>query len=391
MTSVKVLTGQLLEQIIDRHLENVRDLLERGADINGYDDHGWTPLILAASIGSMPIVCELLKDTTVDVNCRLRWRPGGITALVIASHRGHAEVVRKLLLCPLVDVNAATGIKGYTSLIYASHCGHDEIVRALMLDDRVDANARDNYGNTPLMLANSHPDRGPVIVRELLLYHRVDVNAKNFWGDTALTLAGSHGQVGVVCELLRHERVDVNAMNNNGNTALLLASSFGPVTAARQCPPLPLSQSRSRLQGRREIARGNMRREDQHAAFLAANLRWREAIVIKLLKDDRVDPNIKDMNGRTGMSWASYIDNIAMVHAFLNHKTADVNATNSHGNTALMWACLRGQSVLVSELMQHARVDMHAKNKAGSTALDIAKRLDMFNIVICLEEHISNH
>ena len=34
---------------------------------------------------------------------------------------------------------------------------------------------------------------------------------------------------------------------------------------------------------------------------------------------------------------------------------------------------------------------MNAKNKAGSTALDIAKRLDMFNIVICLEEHISNH
>ena len=55
------------------------------------------------------------------------------------------------------------------------------------------------------------------------------------------------------------------------------------------------------------------------------------------------------------------------------------------GNTALIWACLRGQADIVSELLAFPMVDVQAKNKAGSTALDIARELQMLEIVRLLE------
>ena len=50
-----------------------------------------------------------------------------------------------------------------------------------------------------------------------------------------------------------------------------------------------------------------------------------------------------------------------------------------------MWACLRSQAAIVSELLAFPILDVHAKINAGSTALDIARELQMLEIVRLLE------
>ena len=61
-----------------------------------------------------------------------------------------------------------------------------ELVQEL-LQKGANLNAKDDYGNTPLMLATVI--RNEKIVRELLSQEGIEVNVKNNDGSTALTLA----------------------------------------------------------------------------------------------------------------------------------------------------------------------------------------------------------
>jgi ankyrin repeat protein len=65
----------------------------------------------------------------------------------------------------------------------------------------------------------------------------------------------------------------------------------------------------------------------------------------------------------------------------------DVKAAGALGYTPLMWTCLRGQADIVSKLLTFPTIDVHAKNTAGSTALDIAYKLELFEIAKCLEDY----
>ncbi len=63
------------------------------------------------------------------------------TALFIASHSGHFEIVRLLLAHQDVDVKRATASRfgeARTAKFIASHCGRLEVVRLLLAHQDVD-------------------------------------------------------------------------------------------------------------------------------------------------------------------------------------------------------------------------------------------------------------
>lgn len=75
----------------------VRRLLQLGADPNARSaitEH--TPLAMAANYGHVAVVEDLLRSEGVDVTGRCGARSCGDTALHVAVHRGHANVVRLL-------------------------------------------------------------------------------------------------------------------------------------------------------------------------------------------------------------------------------------------------------------------------------------------------------
>lgn len=132
----------------------VRELLEKGADVNTRDpESGWTPLMSTAFSGNIDIV-ELLikKGAHVNAQDKFSWTP-----LMIASRSGHADIAR-VLLDAGADVNAKTNT-GYTSLMAASKQGYADIVK-LLLAKGADVHARDQFGWRSITLAerNGHED-----------------------------------------------------------------------------------------------------------------------------------------------------------------------------------------------------------------------------------------
>ena len=107
----------LIQNASEGNLDEVRRLLYAGANVNAQLDEGITALIIASSKGHVDVVRLLLQQSGVEVNARAE---NGATALVVASLAGYDDVVRELLRHSEVDVNIFTFEDGVTALHHAS-------------------------------------------------------------------------------------------------------------------------------------------------------------------------------------------------------------------------------------------------------------------------------
>jgi uncharacterized protein len=88
-----------------------------------------------------------------------------------------------------------------------------------LLQAGANVNQRDEFGNTPLMIA---ADRSNLAIVELLLAAGADVRATNESGFTALMNAADHGNITIVKTLIKAGS-DVRARSKAGFSALYMA------------------------------------------------------------------------------------------------------------------------------------------------------------------------
>ncbi len=178
----------------DGNFENIKKLIDAGIDVNIQNNRGNTALMLAAHAGHVEIVRELLAAPGIEVN---KQDNNGNTALMEAAYGGDAGIVQQLLKAPGIDVNKQDS-NGITALMEAAYGGHVEIVRELLADG-AEVNKQNNSGVTALMVAARWGHAG--IVRELLA-DGAEVNKQNNSGVTALMLAAQWGHADIVRLLL---------------------------------------------------------------------------------------------------------------------------------------------------------------------------------------------
>ena len=94
--------------------------------MNAQNDAGDTALYLAAWLGDVNQIAQLLLDAGADVNYT---KPNSETILTVAAWNGNTETVR-LLLEAGVDVNVKNGY-GKTALTVAVSQGHKDVENVL--------------------------------------------------------------------------------------------------------------------------------------------------------------------------------------------------------------------------------------------------------------------
>lgn len=76
----------------------INELLLMGADINAFDARGYTPLMIAASIGATDKVDYLIACGACP---GVRRREDGASAQALAAENGHAHIARRLMRAPV--------------------------------------------------------------------------------------------------------------------------------------------------------------------------------------------------------------------------------------------------------------------------------------------------
>jgi len=152
-----------------RDAARVRALLRDGADVNAPQGDGMTALHWSALNGDLETLNVLLVAGAATEPLT---RVGRYTPLHLASARGHAAVVAKLL--DAGGKPAAATETGVQPLHLAAQAGSVDAITAL-LDRGADVNARDGtHGRTPLIFATSQNHREAM---KLLLARGADPRA----------------------------------------------------------------------------------------------------------------------------------------------------------------------------------------------------------------------
>ncbi len=175
----------------DGRLEDVKRMLEEGANPNAADLDGEGPLHAAARWGQVA-VAEALLSHGADPGAKALYGATPLQVSVLEAQVGAARA----LLSHGADANARDQF-GKSPLHDAALRGNRELV-ALLLDYGADATAADDSGTTPLHLAARGGDKA---MMKVLLSHRADPRARNLAGATPYDEAAQQGYIAILQEL----------------------------------------------------------------------------------------------------------------------------------------------------------------------------------------------
>ncbi|OON13885.1 KH domain protein [Opisthorchis viverrini] len=276
------------------------------------------------------------------------------TALTLACHGGHVELVR-LLLERGAD-REHRDKKSYTPLHTAVYANQRAVV-AVLLDYGADIEAQvDRTKDTALSIACSH---GALEIVEELLNRGANKEHRNISDYTPLSLAASGGHVEVIQLLLRHG-AEINSRTGSklGISPLMLASMNGHTSAVSL-----LLEHGSDINAHIETNR--------NTALTLACFQGRSAVV-SLLVERKANIEHRAKTGLTPLMEAASGDYVEVGMILLDHG-ADVNAAPvpSSRDTALTIAADKGNSKFVNLLLEKGAI-VEARNKKGATPLWLA-------------------
>jgi ankyrin repeat protein len=208
----------LAAALATRKAKAVEALLQRGAPIDS------SALVGAASWRGSAYL-ELFLNRGADPNGQ---DPMGRTPLVTAAEADSLEAV-KLLLARGADPKLADGTR-LTALHAWAGLGHELELGQLLLARGADPNAKDYGGATPLFFAAS---AGSTEKMKLLLAHGADPNVKDLQGFTALSNAVRSDREAAVALLL-----EKGADPNLDPRTLSIAKGTRPRRAAAPSPKI---------------------------------------------------------------------------------------------------------------------------------------------------------
>ncbi|XP_075873339.1 kinase D-interacting substrate of 220 kDa B isoform X2 [Nelusetta ayraudi] len=355
-TSIKMTTlaiQNLFSYVEDENLAALRAHLDRFKEVDGRNDNGQTPLMLAAEQGSLDITQELIRRganvNLDDVDC---W-----SALISAAKEGHMDVVKELLENSAYIEHRDMG--GWTALMWAAYKGRLEVTQ-LLLESGANPNTTGQYSVYPIIWAAG---RGHADIVKLLLTSGAKVNCSDKYGTTPLIWASRKGHFDCVMHLLENG-ADVDQEGANSMTALIVAVRGGYGEVVKEL----LKRSPN----------VNMTDKDGNTALMIAAKEGFTDIVQDLL-DAGTYVNIPDRSGDTVLIGAVRGGHVEIVRALL-HKYADIDIRGQDNKTALYWAVEKGNSTMVRDILQ-CNPDTETCTKDGETPLIKATKMRNVDIV----------
>jgi ankyrin repeat protein len=331
-------------------LDQVKQFIEAGADVNGRDGAGSTPLMMAV-LAANPQITRFLLSRRADVNARCG--QNGSTALSYAVQAGRADLVAILLAAGArVDLR----YREQQTVLHIAAVGHSAECVKLLLDAHCDLEAADVRGYVPLDEAVLH---GRPEIASALLHGGADVHrVRPFDGRNALHEACVKGFATLI-PLLVAAGADPVARDWSGQTPVDLALDYKNDAAVST-----LLHLRPQLQQLRETF---------EEAMESAVRRGRSEIV-RILIDCGWDVNQRTSAGSTYLNDAALGARIKVARLLID-RGARLDARNQDGGTPLHDAAISGNAEIIGLLLDRgASIDARELG-SGATPLMLSASL----------------
>lgn len=391
-----------------------------------------TPLFIAAGMGHVEIVENLLQHPDINVN-----RPGstGDTPLLAALGARREDVALLLLARPDTDPNRRASTGGTVALHFALALKQYRAATLLLKRPDITPELADNQGQTALhyvidsgdlvamklLLAcplvdiyNATPEkaapivlaaaRGNVAVVEALLQKMTNnLTTRTRACSLALFDAAANGHVEVVALMLRKYRSDPNVCGHHSNIPpICVAAHYGHLDIVKlllrfdanvnvRLPDGTPALMMGIAKGRMDIFKAMLFHPHVDPNFVdsavgmsplcfAAHTGALDFVKV-LLTHKAVDVNYADKNSVTPLLRAAHGLHVAIIQCLLSDKRLMVNKAGKDGSTALIECCYGGSAAAVKLLLQHEKIDLYARRSNGGTALRMAAGTGQFSIV----------
>ena len=346
-------------------------LIAKGADVNARDDDGETPLDTAIQIRSTKLADLLRKHG----GKRGDWFNAD-NSIHRAARAGHIEAVKKHL-GDGTDVNAKNA-DGWTPLHEAARWGQKEIAE-LLIAKGADMNAKGEDGWTPLDWAITNIRGAHYKQTETIALLRKHGGKKSEWfkAEESIHIAAKIGHLEAVKQHLA-SGADVNAIDHEGNTLLHHAVYNDQTEIIRL-----LIDKGAEVNGKRKAANNEKGVAPLHTAT------WRSTIeTMELLIDNGADVNMKRADGAIALHYAVWFG-LKEKTEFLLSKGSDVKARdgNNEGATPLHVAVWKSPNNGIVELLIENEADVNDKNNTGETPLDWAIKFKRTELADLLRKH----
>ncbi len=374
-------------------------LKEGNFDINGRDQHGRTPLLMAVLANNVTAVKRLLKkgaDPTIRDN-------KGFTPfhLAVINDRD-CEILKLLLANENVDINETTSKKGWTAL-YLAIVNSNVTTTRVLLSKGANPNLADKDGWTPLHWAAMFT-KDTDIVKLLLNHPNVEVNLMNNKGRNALDFAkyNEHGLSEEIANLLREKgaaetekevSTKENAMKQIQSRIFSNKKPEEMYNFFSDDKTIPIEAKIDRISeelllsaikdSNFEIVRNLLKSgaDIRTCGENGANLLHLTSFHAKttklidaILEKGKFDINGVDNDGRTPLHHALQGINPTINTAHLLQKGADPGIADENGVTPLHIAARNAESMdLIDLLLNTEAVDMNCVDKQGWTPLSCAR------------------
>ena len=342
------------------NLDIIEYLLSMNADVNHFDDLGWTSLHRAVHFKRKSTVRRLLQ-AGANPNARHRER---MSPFEKAMDGGDFETIELLLHS---GGDPLTTTSKQTTIVHWSVMSNDPWIVQWAMSQGIDVNHRNFEGDTPLMWASNSCSNVSVL-KELLLkgalchfhssldgttaLHRAAMRGfesgvgvlldavahpeeRDVHGFIALTWACQNGHSDVVDKILATES-DINIADNNGETPLIKAVSFGHVDIVEK------------LTGARADVHPF---KDGGYSALHVALTKRNTVIVKLLLDAGASISVVSSNGITPLMIASWKQSDVLLDLILG-QAPSLNDQDKEGFSALSFAASHGRTNNVRRLVE---------------------------------------